>query len=211
MQSEQSPQFQEELKPTKPTSNEPTPQQPTPQPGLTSNGGKSGMNSLEETLARMQVSLKAKLQREAEGKANQPLVVPLIAPKKESSNALPINRPKTLGEDPMTQMRVLKILQFCWMTLSLYGKKTDDFDTMAEGFMLILSDYPASDVEQAFKTYLEQRSEFPSPANIIGLVTDRIKRDSIYYAKLVKKGGERDYNEDIYVKKYEQQTLNDFE
>lgn len=191
--------------------NEPIPQQPTLQPGLTKTGGKQNTKSLEDILKSMETTLKAKLLREAEEKANQPLPKQQIVQKKESLHALPVIKPKTLAESPEIQMRVLKLLQFCWMTLALYGKKVDDFDDMAESFMLILSDYPAQAVENAFKTYLEYKSEFPSPASIIGLVTGRIKRDSVYYAKLLKMGDVRDYGETLYVKKYEEQTKEDWE
>lgn len=99
------------------------------------------------------------------------------------------------------------MLQFCWMTLSLYGKKPDDYDIMAESFMIILMLYPAHAVEDAFKRYVETAREFPAPADIIRLVKGEIVKDSIYYSELCKRRGALSYTEEIYIKKYENQTL----
>lgn len=77
--------------------------------------------------------------------------------------------------------------------------------------MVMLGDFPASEVEEAFAKYLKLRSQFPAPADIIGIITGRIKRDSAYYSRLIKKGDARSYEEDVYVVKYETQIKQDFE
>lgn len=95
------------------------------------------------------------------------------------------------------------------MSLSLYGKKVDDFDAVSEGFMAILADYSAQDVEDAFQHYIERNREFPAPTDIIRIICGDIKKDSFYYSQLMKRKGSLDYAESDYVKKYEKQTLDE--
>lgn len=75
----------------------------------------------------------------------------------------------------------------------------------------MLADYPASAVESAFKRYVENRSQFPTPADIIGIIKGRIKRDSVYYKALVSRIESLTGDERIYLQKYEQQTIKDWE
>jgi len=95
--------------------------------------------------------------------------------------------------------------------MELYGKEASQFETVLQFFVEFLGHYPASEVEPALKRYVSLRTRFPSPADIIGILDCRIKRDSTYYKELLKRRGSLTNDEKDYLQGYEQQTLEDFE
>lgn len=106
----------------------------------------------------------------------------------------------------------MKILNFCWKTLHLYGKKAEDFEVIVDMYLGFLGGYPAKDVVKAFERYVKSREQFPTPSAIIGIIEGRIARDSKYYETLLKKRANSfltDPEED-YLRRYERQVLEDF-
>lgn len=77
--------------------------------------------------------------------------------------------------------------------------------------MRFLGEYPTRKVEEAFETYVKNRSRFPTPNDIIGIIEGRIKRDGFYYNHLIKKAGSRSREENIYIEKYEKSAAKDWE
>lgn len=160
--------------------------------------------SLDEILESMGTMVKAKV-IEPQPLTNKPTPSLVVSEPKP--------HPLVLAEDWDGKERVAKILAFCWKTLHLYGKKPEDYDDIAETYLMRLANYPVAEIEQAFSKYLDNRTEFPAPASIIGILQGRIKRDASYYNKLQRKikEGFLTPDESNYVKRYEQQLLEDWE
>jgi hypothetical protein len=110
--------------------------------------------------------------------------------------------------DDAAKTKITEVLLFCWKTLHLYGKKPEDFQSVSAMYLNFLKDYPAEKIIKAFEKYVKIKSEFPTPADIIAIIEGRIKRDSVYYQKLLDKQRSRGFllnHEQTYISKYESQ------
>ena len=123
-------------------------------------------------------------------------------------------KPVLLREDGPGRDDLIETLRFCWNTLHRYGKTSDDFDGIVKTWLGILGGYPTRTVAAAFEKYLRNRREFPTPADIIGIIEGRVKRDGAYYTRLCRKiqeGAFVDDDELAYMRLYEGQVRNDWE
>lgn len=81
-------------------------------------------------------------------------------------------------------------------------------------FLGFLAPYEPDEIIKAFEKYVASRAEFPTPADIIAIMKGRIKRDQAYYKTLLIRRREGVFliaSEHRYIRKYEEQTLNDWE
>jgi hypothetical protein len=123
-------------------------------------------------------------------------------------------KPLLLREDGHGRDQLIETLRFCWNTLHRYGKTSDDFDGIVKTWLGFLGGYPTQDVESAFSKYIGHRREFPTPADIIGIIEGRVKRDGAYYTRLCRKIQEGAFVTDdelAYMRKYEGEVRNDWE
>lgn len=52
----------------------------------------------------------------------------------------------------------------------MYGREAESFDAVTQVFHQIMGKYPASKVLKAFEIWVEKSQEFPTPADIVGLI-----------------------------------------
>jgi|GEM_PF-3888949 len=80
----------------------------------------------------------------------------------------------------------------CIATQKLYGRDTANAGQVTEVFHTMLADYPADKVVRAFETWLSRSQEFPTPADIIGLIqrNGRPPLSKERYIAINKKDGE---------------------
>ena len=123
-------------------------------------------------------------------------------------------RPILLREDGNGRDQLIETLRFCWNTLHRYGKTSDDFDGIVKTYLNFLGRYPTETVASAFDKYIRHRREFPTPADIIGIIQSRVKRDGAYYTRLCRKIQENAFVTDeelAYMRLYEGEVRNDWE
>jgi len=118
-----------------------------------------------------------------------------------------------LKNSPEVMNAMTEILEQCFHTLELYGKEVESFPFVVLTFERFLGNYPADKIIPAFERYVQQKTKFPAPADIISIIEGRIKRDSAYYRELQAKrrGVGLTKDEFEYLAKYEKQTMNDWE
>jgi hypothetical protein len=122
-------------------------------------------------------------------------------------------RPTLLREDGHGRDQLIETLRFCWNTLHRYGKTSDDFDGIVKTYLSFLGRYPTDVVASAFDKYIRHRREFPTPADIIGIIQGRVKRDGAYYTRLCRQIQEGAFVTDeelAYMRLYEGQVRNDW-
>lgn len=98
--------------------------------------------------------------------------------------------------------------------METYSKQPSDFETINEMFLGFLAEKPPQKVVKAFERYVRERTRFPTIADILGLIEERIKPDKPYYMTLKKRLERGEYlseREQKYIKSYEKQVLNDWE
>lgn len=62
------------------------------------------------------------------------------------------------------------LLAACFALQKMYGRAPESMESVTLLFHSILGNYPAKRVIRAFETWLERSQEFPTPADIIGLI-----------------------------------------
>ena len=81
-------------------------------------------------------------------------------------------------------------------------------------FLRFLADKPPKRVVKAFERYVRERTKFPTIADILGIIEERIRPDKPYYMALRKQLERGEYlseREQNYIRAYERQVLNDWE
>ena len=81
-------------------------------------------------------------------------------------------------------------------------------------FLNFLAEKSPNKVIRAFERYVQERTKFPTIADILGIIEGRIKPDKVYYMGLKKQLQRGEYlknDEYDYIAKYERQVLNDWE
>lgn len=106
------------------------------------------------------------------------------------------------------------ILYQCFLTMELFGKEPEHFGTINQMFLKFLKEYPASDVVEAFGYYVQQRSKFPTVADILAILEGRVMLDKTYYLKLEKRRQNNDRlsdEEKNYIVQYEKQIREEWQ
>ena len=101
----------------------------------------------------------------------------------------------------------------CFALQKLYGRSVENTKGIIQIFHRLLSDYPAEKVIKAFEKWIERSQEFPTPADIIGLIKRNGKppyERSRYIAIMKKDGLERSREEWDYVRAYEAELQDGF-
>lgn len=101
----------------------------------------------------------------------------------------------------------------CFALQKLYGKGVENTKVVIQLFHQILDNQPADKVIKAFEVWLERSQEFPTPADIIGLIKRNGKPpyDKARYIAIQKKyGDERTSAEWQYLQEYEAEQQEDW-
>lgn len=90
-----------------------------------------------------------------------------------------------------------------------YGKTAAELETLVEGFCWILEDYPMPAILQAMKTYVAQKADIPTPADLKAIIDpppQPLSRDVyVKYQKLARDGQYLLSDERAYCRAYEAQ------
>jgi len=90
--------------------------------------------------------------------------------------------------------------------LNLYGKKSDSMKATAQTFQRILSNHCIADIAQAFDIWMKRQTQFPTPADIYGLIERNGKPplSKVMYVNISKKDAYHRTSDDWeYIKEYE--------
>lgn len=97
-----------------------------------------------------------------------------------------------LRDDTEAQGRLNSYLLGCFSVQKMYGREPESMGAVTQVFHSVLGKYPARNTLRAFELWMERSPEFPTPADIIGL----IKRNGLpplsqaMYIAISKKDGE---------------------
>jgi hypothetical protein len=155
-----------------------------------------------------------KLQEALRGLQSQ---IALSQPLSVSSEASYNPQPKQEVAAPVKQSygqeeraNIVKQLGACLVVQRTYGKQGADMNSMAAVFMSDLQEYPADKVVQALAQWRKQSAEFPTPADIIGLLNPQPIWSAAVYAEISdrrKKGEILSLREEEYIKGYKKQAM----
>lgn len=98
----------------------------------------------------------------------------------------------------------------CLATQRTYGKQAGDFDKVVSVFIKVLNNYEPQKVITAIKEWILKSPEFPTPADIMGILNPQPKFDYAVYTSLcnrLKAGDRLDFTEKNYIKAYEQNAM----
>lgn len=101
-----------------------------------------------------------------------------------------------------------ELIAGCFALQKLYGKAPESMETVVLLFHTILSKHSAEKVIKAFQTWLERSQEFPTPADIIGLIKRNGKpplSESQFIAISRKEYGERTTEEHWFLRQWQEQ------
>lgn len=76
-----------------------------------------------------------------------------------------------LKDSPENQNKLDELLAGCFVLQKMYGRAPDSMEIVVTLFHNILGKYPADRVVKAFEVWLEKSPEFPTPADIINIVS----------------------------------------
>jgi hypothetical protein len=134
--------------------------------------------------------------------------------KKESSNIVSLAHKKGVITSPETEGVILKQVKDCMQVLNTYGKKDFDYLPVVKVFIERLGHYGPEKIKKAFDKYVSKRSDFPTPADIVGIIEKRIKPDIAVYQTLIrrrKEGAWLSTDEENYLRSYEEQAINEWD
>lgn len=75
-----------------------------------------------------------------------------------------------LRENEKSKDKLDELLGACLALQKLYGRDVANSETIIRLFHKLLAEYPGDKVLLAFETWMERSQEFPTPADIIGLI-----------------------------------------
>ena len=75
-----------------------------------------------------------------------------------------------LSESSSAQSRLDSLLLGCYTAQKLYGRDPGSLESVNEVFHHVLGRHPADQVINAFTIWIERSQEFPTPADIVGLI-----------------------------------------
>lgn len=87
-----------------------------------------------------------------------------------STQLLRVSQGQPLAESKESKAKLDSLLLGCFAAQKLYGRDTGNAEAITDLFHAMLAPYPAVKVIRAFETWLERSQEFPTPADIIGLI-----------------------------------------
>lgn len=112
-----------------------------------------------------------------------------------------------MRESRQQQEQFDNLLLGCFTLQKIYGRAPEAYEVINRMFHNVLADFPADDVVKATKFWLQNSPEFPTPADIRGIVqTGRFPiPQSMYIAAQKKKDYQRTYQDWETIKLYEAQ------
>lgn len=113
-----------------------------------------------------------------------------------------------LKESKQSQSKLDELLAGCFTLQKMYGRAPDSLETVALLFHNMLGKYPADKVIKAFELWLERSQEFPTPADIVGLLRRNGKpplSKERYIAISKKDGQDRTPDDWQYMREYEKE------
>ena len=112
---------------------------------------------------------------------------------------------------PENKEQLNKALGACLAVQRTYGKQAGDFDKVVQVFIKVLEGYEPEKIMQAIKKWVMVSPEFPTPADILGILNPQPKFDYAVYNRLCdkqKRGEQMQYQENEYIKAYERNAIN---
>ena len=111
-----------------------------------------------------------------------------------------------LSESKESKARLDRMMMGCFAVQKLYGRDTGNAETITEMFHAMLGKYPAAHCIRALELWLERSQEFPTPADIIGIIKRKGKQplSKETYIAISRKDGElRDASDWQFLREYE--------
>lgn len=118
--------------------------------------------------------------------------------------------PLTLKDCPKTQAKLAEMIENCYHTQRTFGKEVAAYPQTVTAFLCELAEYPANSIIPAFKKFIRLDKEFPTVADICGIIEERVKLDKALFMELSRKprdGGYLSDKEHDYLRKYKQQVF----
>lgn len=111
-----------------------------------------------------------------------------------------------LSESNENKAKLDRMMMGCFAVQKLYGRDLGNAGVITEMFHAMLGKYPATHVVRAFELWLERSQEFPTPADIIGIIKRKgkppLSRET--YIAISKKAAElRDASDWQFLREYE--------
>ena len=113
-----------------------------------------------------------------------------------------------LRESSESRDKLTDLLEGCFVLQKMYGRAPESTATVERLFQTMLAPYPAGKVIRAFEAWLERSQEFPTPADIIGLIKRNGKpplKESDIIAIRKKDGEDRDGTEWRMLREWDEQ------
>lgn len=113
-----------------------------------------------------------------------------------------------LSDSPENKDRLDELLAGCFALQKMYGRAPESMETIVVLFHSILGKYPGEKVTRAFEIWLEQSQEFPTPADIIGIIRRNGRQPvpkEIYISISKKDYDSRTYEEKKLMERYEEE------
>lgn len=60
--------------------------------------------------------------------------------------------------------------------MNVYGKEPEQLENIDKIFQMVLGDYKIEAIEKAFINYLKEKSEMPTPADIIKIIRKNVSK-----------------------------------
>lgn len=111
-----------------------------------------------------------------------------------------------LSESKESKSQLDRYLLGCFSVQKLYGRDIANAETVTELFHAMLGQYPAAQVLKAFELWLQRSQEFPTPADIIGIIKRKGKpplSKEMFIAISKKSGEDRTKDDWQYLRDYE--------
>lgn len=165
---------------------------------------RGGGRTIEQILRDMEKLVPDQLPAIIEAKPLRPSTSPT------TSNAVALKPQEVaLRDSPQAQNQLTDLLAQTYALLKKYGEKADLTELRDTGFQWLLSDYPISTIEAAFRKYLTTAREIPTPADILAIIDPKTQPlDRAVYIRLSRKDpGDLDWQERDYMRAFERQEM----
>jgi hypothetical protein len=119
-----------------------------------------------------------------------------------------------LRENRAAQDRLDGLIAGCFVIQKLYGRQPENIEVINQTFHSVLGKYPSDAVMRSFELWLERSQEFPTPADIVGLIKRNGKpplSQAMYVAIQKKSGEDRTPADWQYLREYESQQREEFD
>lgn len=104
---------------------------------------------------------------------------------------------------------IITQLAACLAVQRTYGKQAGELHTVVKIFLSDLSEYTGEKVAEAIVKWRKTRQEFPTPADIAGILNPQPRFDSAVYREMIerRKRNEERYSDAEYMRKYEASVI----